>query len=166
MDGSNILNTRPTLSLQSQLVCCTYSKILDTHIDIIKKFDSCQLNILLNMNIKIEKMCFGKTTPLLSTVESPYNYVLILVTSATLSPLLFYPRRLEFLAPFYTMWPRIDDKIIMKPGCLLDWLSIDMIALQVIHTIWSYSSWILQPKLENLKKITGSAQMRFCDVPS
>ena len=100
------------------------------------------------------------------TVKSPFNYVLILVTSATLSPLLFYPRRLEFLAPFYTMWPRIDDKIIMKPGCLLDWLSIDMIALQVIHTIWSYSSWILQPKLENLKKITGSAQMRFCDVPS
>ena len=42
-NGSNVLNTRPTLSLQSQLVCYAYSKILVMRIDTMKKvqfFDS------------------------------------------------------------------------------------------------------------------------------
>ena len=29
---------------------------------------------------------------------------------------LFYPHRSEFLAPFHTMWPRIDNQNILKPG--------------------------------------------------
>ena len=28
---------------------------------------------------------------------------------------LFYPQRSEYPAPFYLMWPRIDDKKIVNP---------------------------------------------------
>ena len=31
---------------------------------------------------------------------------------------LFYPQRLDLLAPFHTMWPRIDIQNILKPQCL------------------------------------------------
>ena len=50
------------------------------------------------------------------TAESPFTYVMILVTSATLSSPSFYPHRSEFLAPFHTMWPRIENQNILKPG--------------------------------------------------
>ena len=42
VEYENILHssTRPTLSLQSQLVCYAYRKIFVTRIDIYKKFDS------------------------------------------------------------------------------------------------------------------------------
>ena len=32
---------------------------------------------------------------------------------------LFYPQRSEFLAPFHTMWPRIDNQNILKPRCMV-----------------------------------------------
>ena len=28
----------------------------------------------------------------------------------------FYPQRSEFLTPFYTKWPRIDNQNVLKPG--------------------------------------------------
>ena len=45
------------------------------------------------------------------TLELCYNSGHI---SNPFSPL-FYPQRSEFLTPFYTMWPRIDNQNILKP---------------------------------------------------
>ena len=67
-------------------------------------------------------------------MESHYDYVTILVTSAT-----FYPhRRSEFHAPFHTMWPRIDNQNILKPGCKAEiWLFRDR--WQKLHFLESKS---------------------------
>ena len=51
---------------------------------------------------------------------SPFNYVIILVTYQQPFLPLSYPHHLDFLAPFHTMWPRIDNENILKPVCAID----------------------------------------------